>query len=88
MQTKEDIEKWERGLEKVKIIIAQKGSCWGVPCRSCPFDVNNNGHNLKCYKVGLKDLNSRGILLSSCNKYLKGDITFLNGKLVEVEDAD
>ena len=88
MQTKKDIEKWERGLKGVKIIIAQEGWCVGVACGSCPFNVNNNGHNLLCAEVGLRNFDNRKILLSSCNKYLKGDITFLNGKLVEVEDAN
>ena len=86
MQTKEDIKKWEKYLKGVKIIIAERGFCWGVPCRSCPFNEDNSGHNLKCDKVGLKDFDNREIVLSSCNKYLNGDITFLNGKLVEVED--
>jgi len=88
MQTKEDIKMWKRGLKGVKLIIAEKGYCWYVPCWSCPFYEDNNGHNLKCDKVGLRDFDNRKILLSSCNKYFKGDITFLDGKLVEVVDAN
>ena len=84
MQTKEDIEKWERGLEAVKIIIAQEGWCAGVACGSCPFYIKNNGHNLTCGDLGISE--NYESLLSTSRKCLEGDITFVEGKLVEVVD--
>jgi len=91
MQTKEDIKLWNKYLhviKETKEYITKNISCLGLECEHCPFSFINNGHDITCFDLGLNNVSDKGLLLSSCNKYLKGDITFLGGRLVEVEDAN
>lgn len=93
MQTREDIEKWEKYRPEVELILVAGGDCGGVDCRMCPFGARNNGHGVTCDPEGLgvkriwvwfKEKDS--VLAEACEKYLKGDITFVDGKLVELVD--
>ena len=87
MQTKKDIEMWEKYLDVVRGF-AEQGGCWKMECDTCPLSSCNNGHNLFCYELDLASPWNSVVYVSTCTKYLKGDITFLNGKLVELTDAN
>ena len=88
MQTKEDIEKWKKYLKVIESMAKQGGNCGGFKCMDCPFHYYNNGYKEDgqgCIELGINVFNT--VLHSSvCDKYLAGDITFVDGKLVEVED--
>jgi len=89
MQTEYDIKKWESYLEIVTVMLKQGDSCYEVACVDCPFGFQNNGYYLTCKDLDLKASNPAFSLYKFvCDKYLKGDITFLDGKLVEVVDAN
>ena len=90
MQTKEDIKKWEKYLVVVAEISKRGDHCDWLPCSNCPFGFQTNGYGvgvlLSCIELGLRDHFTRQVLSDVCTKYLSGDITFVDGKLVEVED--
>jgi len=90
MQTKEDIEKWESYKGFIENIVSNEGRCWGLFCYNCPLYGRNNGHNKHCDDLNLAEgtYKDTTVHASVCVKYLFGDITFVDGKLVEVEDAD